>query len=203
MSYSFLNKMNVFLSLHVRLITGDSICKKWIRHAFAMHGRLFVIRVIIDAWQKIIQSNCTRTVIYITATFSYRTVHTLTLVSTSLQRLPLYKSHFSTKATSLSPKGGRFGRVQRKWNGEYDFVHILRKMADMGKFANWSKRLKQFVVISVCTCGNVFPLYSNLRSGSIFVSLWKLHEKHSNWAWSQVTFILDVDVGRLSRLACE
>ena len=104
-----------------------------------MHGRLFVIRVIIDAWQKIIQSNCTRTVIYITATFSYRTVHTLTLVSTSLQRLPLYKSHFSTKATSLSPKGGRFGRVQRKWNGEYDFVHILRKMADMGKFANWSK----------------------------------------------------------------
>ena len=111
--------------------------------------------------------------------------------------------NLSTKATSLSPKGGHFGRVQRRWNGEYDFVHIRRKMADMGKFANWSKRLKQFVVVSVCICGNVFPLYSNLRSGSIFVSLWKLHEKHSNWAWSQVTFILDVDVGRLSRLACE
>ena len=53
--------MNVCLSLHVRLITRDSICKKCIRHAFAMHGRLFVIRVIIDAWQKMIQSNCTRT----------------------------------------------------------------------------------------------------------------------------------------------
>ena len=113
--------------------------------------------------------------------------------------------NLSTKATSLSPKGGHFGRVQRKWNGEYDFVHKRRKMADMayGEIRKLKQKLKQFVVVSVCICGNVFPLYSNLRSGSIFVSLWKLHEKHSNWAWSQVTFILDVDVGRLSLFASE
>ena len=113
--------------------------------------------------------------------------------------------NLSTKATSLSPKGGHFGRVQRKWNGEYDFVHKRRKMADMAyeEIRKLKQKLKQFVVVSVCICGNVFPLYSNLRSGSIFVSLWKLHEKHSNWAWSQVTFILDVDVGRLSLFASE
>ena len=91
-----------------------------------MHGRLFVIRVIIDAWQKIIQSNCTRT-----ATFP-SLPHFL-----SGQFIPIDSClNLSTKATSLSPKGGHFGRVQRKWNGEYDFVHIRLKMADMGKFAN-------------------------------------------------------------------
>ena len=81
--------------------------------------------------------------------------------------------NLSTKATSLSPKGGHFGRVQRKWNGEYDFVHKRRKMADMayGEIRKLKQKLKQFVVVSVCICGNVFPLYSNLRSGSIFVSL--------------------------------
>ena len=42
---------------------------------------------------------------------------------------------------------------------------------------------------------------SNLRSGSIFISLWKLHENRSNWAWSQVNDLVVVPILYLPTLS--